>query len=576
MKFPKALSFIQEVLIIFLLILTFNNLLGRFDEVIVSDGVGYYDYNPSFFIFDDLNRYQFDTSSNSEVFSRVRDIGSDIYIDYHGKPLNKYAVGTGILQMPFFIFANILTNGPKTGYEAIFQDSIFAATLFYLFLTLVFFRLLLSAYKIRSPVILFSQICLVFGTSLTHYCNAEASFSHVYSLFAITAFLFFIKRLIDTNAVKYIYYSAIFFSLVLLIRPLNGIVIFAIPFITGSFESTKSLISLLWIKLNHIIFSLLIVAAIVSIQFIVWYFQTGDWLLYSYQGEGFNFFHPQFLNILFSFRKGLFIYTPLMLLPFFAVIYLSIKNRLFIALSWLGFFVLVTYVLSSWWSWYYGVSYGLRAYIDFYTILLIPFAIVLNDISRGFKILFIITAIACISLNLVQDYQYTNYILDGYTMNFEKYKRVFLKTGEQYSGLVSKRIYDYSKLDTIAQIELSDISIEPNTSLQIGNWNVDSLTQLSGATIIQISFRTSFHKEMNSRCQLFITNVNTDMNIFAPSPFVINFAEKESTEIHKGLYNFEIDDVLTQPHRAILISFYTRDLSLDMKDFIIYFLKPKL
>jgi len=68
MKFPKALSFIQEVLIIFLLILTFNNLLGRFDEVIVSDGVGYYDYNPSFFIFDDLNRYQFDTSSNSEVF----------------------------------------------------------------------------------------------------------------------------------------------------------------------------------------------------------------------------------------------------------------------------------------------------------------------------------------------------------------------------------------------------------------------------------------------------------------------------------------------------------------------------
>jgi hypothetical protein len=161
-------------------------------------------------------------------------------------------------------------------------------------------------------------------------------------------------------------------------------------------------------------------------------------------------------------------------------------------------------------------------------------------------------------------------------MNFEKYKRVFLKLGEQYNGLVSKRIYDYSKLDTIAQIEFSDIFMKPNTSLQIGNWNIDSLTELSGTTTIQISFNSSFHEEMNSRCQLFITDINSDKYVFVHAPFVIHFAEKESTEIHKGLYNFKIDDALSQPNRTILISFYTKDLSLDMKDFIIYFLKPKL
>jgi len=575
-RFPQSLHFIQEVLIVFLLILTFNNLLGRFDQVIVSDGVGYYDYNPSMFIFGDLNRHQLDPSSNPEAFSRVQDIGNAIYVDYHGKPLNKYAVGTGILQLPFFFFANIFTESPKTGYEALFQDSIFAATLFYLFLTLVFFRRLLSAYNIRNQVILFTQICLVFGTSLTHYCNAEASYSHVYSLFAVTAFLFSVKRLIDTKEVKYIYCSAIFLGFILLIRPLNGIVIFAIPFIAGSFENTKNLFIFLWNKRFQTVLSLAIISVIVSIQLLVWYFQTGDWLLYSYQGEGFDFLNPQFLPILFGFRKGLFIYTPLMLLPFIAVIYLSIKNRLFTALSWLVFFVLLTYLLSSWWSWYYGVSYGLRAYIDFYTILLIPFAIVLNVIARSFKAVFIVVAVACISLNLVQDYQYTNYILDGYSMNFEKYKRVFLKTGEQYSGLISKRTYDYSKLDTIAQLELSDLFLEPNTSLKVAYLNIDSLTQYSGSTIIQLNFKASFHVEMNSRCQLFITDTNTDKNIFGHTPFVIHFAERESIEIHKGLYNFEIDDALSKPNRVIEISFSTEDKSLEMKDFMIYFFKTKL
>ena len=62
-------------------------------------------------------------------------------------------------------------------------------------------------------------------------------------------------------------------------------------------------------------------------QMIYWKEMTGRWLYFSYgSDERFFFGDPAIIKGLFSYRKGLFIYTPLLLFAFAGVISLWLKT----------------------------------------------------------------------------------------------------------------------------------------------------------------------------------------------------------------------------------------------------------
>ena len=144
------------------------------------------------------------------------------------------------------------------------------------------------------------------------------------------------------------------------------IVVLALPFLAGSWPVLKSGFLNVFKRPKFLALGLGTFLLIVAVQLYVWYLQTGDWLVYSYQNESFDFANPHFIEILFSYKKGLFVYTPIAFLAFVSITWFIKKEKRFIFWTWLLFFVLVTYILSSWWSWFYGCSFGLRAYIDFY------------------------------------------------------------------------------------------------------------------------------------------------------------------------------------------------------------------
>jgi hypothetical protein len=54
--------------------------------------------------------------------------------------------------------------------------------------------------------------------------------------------------------------------------------------------------------------------------------------------------------------------------------------KLFIPI--LTFTIINIYVISSWWDWWYGGGFGLRAYIDMYGVMAIPLAAMLTWISE--------------------------------------------------------------------------------------------------------------------------------------------------------------------------------------------------
>ncbi len=93
------------------------------------------------------------------------------------------------------------------------------------------------------------------------------------------------------------------------------------------------------------------------------------------------------------------------------------------------FIALSTYIISSWWNWYYGDGFGLRAFIDYYGIYCLLLALLLNRIPMKFVHLLIIALIGpIVFLNLFQTWQYTQKGIQPNSMNREKYCYIFLES----------------------------------------------------------------------------------------------------------------------------------------------------
>jgi len=556
LKAAKSVFF--EVLILFAFILTINNYLGNVDRTTNADGVGYYDYLPSFFIHHDLVRKHATARSDTALYQRVQELKT--YIDYKGYKVDKYPAGTAVLQLPFFLHAWLTTDrdgSPEDGYQKPFQVAVFHAALFYLFFSLFFLKKLLKLYNVRQWAIVFTQLLLVMATGVVHYSNVEAGFSHVYSLFAITAFLYYSKSYFSAKNLNHYFLAALFLGLIVLIRQINILIVLFLPFMAGSWATFREGITALFRNPLKFGSGILIMASISCIQCLFWYLQTGHFFLYSYQGEGFNFSNPEFVNILFSYRKGLFIYTPVLFISLFGIVFLAIKKKFYLMSTWLAFFLILTYILSSWHSWYYGCSFGLRAYIDFYAIFFIPFALLLSGSAIWISISFVAISLFTIPVNIIQAYQYKNYILHWILMDKEMYWKVFLNTSDNVKDLLWKRQYDYSAYSSMRNHFISDLDTKTGSSEIIYSASSKDIPDFGKVSIIQFRFDNDFNKKNNSRIMLNINEKEGNRNVYSHSHHLLEFSEKEFNTWHTGWFDFEFKPLTDTVEKVITIRLET-------------------
>jgi len=543
---------IVEVFIIFCLIFLINNYFKNVDTTIKSDGVGYYDYLPSIFIHHDFARKDIPLQNNSGIYNRINSLGA--YINYNAFKVNKYPCGTAVLQLPFFLTILTTTNleGNFTdGYQRPFQIAIFYATIFYLFLSLFFLKRTLELFNIKKYIIVLTQLFLVFATSVTHYANYDAGFSHIYSLFAITAFIYFVKLYFTRKNINHFVIACLFLGLILILRQINFIILLFVPFLAGSLENLKDGISKLFTNRIKLFLGISLVFAIFFIQCFLWYLQTGHFLIYSYQGEGFNFRDPQIINILFSYRKGLFVYTPVLFLCLLSILFLAYKRNYYLAFSWITFFSILTYILSSWWTWFYNDSYGLRAYIDFYTIFFIPFAIMLNEGPVLMKLVFIVLSFLTVPVNIIQTYQYDNFILHWSLMNKDKYWKVFLKTDVRYQGLLWTKKYDFRNYKTLKEITLGNIMVNKNKFEVFYRFNSSEISGFQNVCIIQVSLDNDYCKNNDSEIILGIEESDSKQNYYWNKIPLLHFPEGEFNKFQTGVGNFEFFPMNDQKEKHI-------------------------
>jgi len=251
--------------------------------------------------------------------------------------------------------------------------------------------------------------------------------SHIYSFAFISMFIYFSKQYFLSFQRVNITRLALILGIIILIRPVNGLIVLTWPFAARNFSVLRNGFLTAINNKIRLILSFLMLLGILSLQLIIYKISTGTFLIYTYEDEGFNFLNPQIINILFSYKKGLFLYTPLFLLSLTGGIFLW-KSSKFEFYSWFGFFILITYVFSSWWMWYYGGSFSSRVYVEYIPLFMVLLALALNKINqKNFKILFATIIILITIVCQIQTYQYRYYHIHWSDMNKEKYWDVFLR-----------------------------------------------------------------------------------------------------------------------------------------------------
>ncbi len=372
-------------------------------KVIEWDVISYYGYLPAAFIYHDLSLQFIDHYSGEKHFVLWAKKLSN------GKRVFKMTMGLSVMYAPFFFVANTLAEplGYNTGgYSTPYRFALMMAALFYLALGLwVLSKVLLFYFSDRVVAVVL--LALGLGTNLFWYSTFEPGMSHVYSFFLASFFIWLTIKWYQ----KVTFWRSVLLGLVIglltLIRPVN--VIMALFFILYDIKNGKDFIKRLHLFLNHYrhLIILIIFGFIVLLpQLFYWKSVSGHWLYYSYGDEGFFFMHPHFVDLLFSFRKGWLVYTPVMFFAFLGIYFLYTRLK-----SWfLPVVVLLPvflYVASSWWCWWYGGSLGQRELIDIYPFMAVPLAAFLQwvfkqkkFVSKIAELLFVVSVLLGVFYNV--------------------------------------------------------------------------------------------------------------------------------------------------------------------------------
>lgn len=392
-------------------------------HIIDGDGRDYYSYLVSLFI--DHNLGQQDVSL---PYINATPTGT----------VNVHTAGEALLLLPFFVIACVwafLGHYEVSGYSAPFQYMVSTGALCYLMTGLFFIRKLLKYLNIKDGIVAAMLLLLFAGTNLLNYGLNEPSMSHIYSFALVSAFLYYTCRLLDAQTSKYLYLSAFTFGLVMLVRPVNAVVLFIVPFWANSLPDLIQRLKNIFGQPKKTVISAMIVLAVLSVQSVLWMIQNGRLLQWTQKDDGFYFLNPHPLQMLFGFNSGFFIYVPLCFIALAGLLPLYRQSR-YKALALTLFLLFVVYLFSSHWAYTYFDGLGIRPLVEYYAIFALLGALLLTCLSRVKLAAISALFVLCVGLNLVYCYQFKTGILASSSMNYNKFKYIFLKTDAAYANIL--------------------------------------------------------------------------------------------------------------------------------------------
>ncbi|MEY4875732.1 MAG: hypothetical protein RL708_881 [Bacteroidota bacterium] len=416
------------------------------------DVAGYYAYLPAIFIYDDIKTLEQTSKAATEANVQPDGFSSTCKVA-NGNSVMTYTIGNAIMMFPFFTIAHTwakIGNYEANGFSFPYQFCISMGCLLYAFLALYFLRKILLLF-FDDKAVAITLLLLVLATNYIEYSAITGALTHNQLFFVYCMLLWFIIKFYASPNLKNSIAVGSLIGLAMLIRPTDAILIalFVLWNVSLSITSIKEKLSFIFTHFKYFFVSAICVLIVFSIQLLYWKYVSNQWLVYTYGNQHFDWFHPHIINGLISYKKGWYIYTPIM---FFASIgfYFLFHQHKKIATATLLFMLLNIYVVFSWAIWWYATSLGQRAMVQSYAVMSFPLAAIISWVLKQNKFIKSIAVLlfsGCIYLNINLTWQahYAIYF-EGDNMTKSYLLRTFgrwniqfndlklLDTDEEYSG----------------------------------------------------------------------------------------------------------------------------------------------
>ena len=391
-----------------------------------SDGTSYQAYLPATIIYHDLS---FTRYARREFGGTIPDWVGIFHFPETGGYLNKYGVGTALLQAPFFVAADWgcrWSHCRRTGTSAPYQMANLVSSIFYLCLgSLLVVLSLTPLFGIRPAI--FSTALMVFGTSAFHYATFDGSFSHIYSFAAVALYLWAAMSYSRFPNVGWAAAAGASLGLIALVRAPN---LFVGLLMAGAWLSLPRDQRFDRSRLYEATAFFVAAATVFLPQLLYWKYATGHLLVYPYIGEGFSFFHPEIGNFLFSVSKGLFFWSPVSLIAVLGFLSFHDKPKaLWAALA--ACIALQVYICASWYQWWFGGGFGSRPFVDLAPLLAVGLAGALTAIRNR-------TGSAALNLLMIPLAAWTVVLMGAYWLNFVPFDHA---TWTDIAALPSKYVH---------------------------------------------------------------------------------------------------------------------------------------
>lgn len=357
-----------------------------FKPLISADGGGYFSYLHSIVFNHDLNMTDEYQAAKAEHINIAGNIHS---ITVTGVPPNQFPIGPAILSLPAYLVAAALNPSGTPQFLPPFSTAYTLASLFYglIALALVYRLLRRLGYSPEASGIAIVAIALT--SPLLYYLVYSPSYSHTFSAFAVTLFVYVWWTRRDNRTWKGWVVLGFLGGLMALVRwqdgPLMAITLLDVP---------RARWRLLLMAPGTLVsFS----PQLVVDKLIFGHWQPGA------PAVAFDPFPGHYLDVLFSSLHGLFVWSPMLIAAVAG--YWFVKNNT-VRAAFAICFVMQVAIIGAFVYWYGGFAFGMRFLINLTPFFAIGLAAVASRIRPVLSWL-VIAALAAWNFVLVLSFTYT-------------------------------------------------------------------------------------------------------------------------------------------------------------------------
>jgi hypothetical protein len=346
--------------------------------------------------------------------------------------LNPHPIGVALFMLPWFLLAHGLSlwsNMPPDGFSLYYQVAASLSGLFYGALGLwVLQRALTRLYP--APIVLATLVVITFGTNLFHYLTFDAGYSHAYGFALMAVMVTIVPQWLSQATRARSVALGITFGLLCLVRHSHAL--FAlVPLLYGLGVTTtlRERLSYLWTARREVAVIAGLVTLLMLPQLALYYSISGRWLVspYALLPSALDFDAFRVVQVLFSPEKGLFFWTPLVLLGLAGMATRGMAASFRAPVLVCG--CVLVGLIASWYDWQFGGSFGHRGFTDALPLLVVPMAAALAWIRdhRAWARVASLVVSGAVALNVFQMLQYWRGVIGFSNTTWDDYVWLFLR-----------------------------------------------------------------------------------------------------------------------------------------------------